>query len=526
MRFSAFILAFLFWGLSTISAQSYRIYFKDKGSSDITEVNPYQILSHDALERRAQRGIPLDQHDLPVSAEYRRQLREMGLQEVMCSRWLNYVMVADLPDPKRVENLNFVSHIEAVAPLKLEVSSTVMSQADSLIYGFSGNQIEMLNGQYLHNDNQLGQGMRIAVLDAGFQGSKNLPGLDSLWAQGRVIDSKSFIATDTSAFRGGTHGTLVLGVMAGYLDSLFVGSAPRAEYLLYRTEFEPTETTMEMDNWVAAAERADSMGVDIINTSLGYTQFDGGVGDYSYVDLDGNTTVITRAADLAASRGILVVASAGNLGDAPWRFISAPADGDSVLAVGAVLPDATSASFSSWGPTVDGRIKPDVSAQGVATAILLPGGVSFGNGTSFSSPIIAGLAACLWQDYPSLNNMQILEAIRNSASQFYAPDNRLGFGIANFRDARWSISQEEYVVSDNNSFIEVHPNPVEEILQLETSELKIERIQLFDLAGNLVRSYQASGSPTHELSMPATPGIYVLSVYAQGHIYLHKIIRK
>ena len=510
-----------------LSAQPYRIFLSDKGGQNIQDLHPFELLSPAAIERRAMRGIPLDDYDLPVSKEYRTVLTNLGLQELMHSRWLNYVKVASIPDMSKVVALPFVSHIQSVTPVRMDLASISYTHADTLIYGPSGNQIEMLNGQYLHKNGLLGQGMRIAVLDAGFQGSKNLPGLDSLWADGRVIDSKSFVGNDTNAFGGGTHGTLVLGVMAGFIDSLYVGSAWKAEYYLYRTEIEPTETTIEMDNWVAAAERADSMGVDIINSSLGYTQFDEGIGDYRYVDMDGNTTLITRAADRAASRGILVVTSAGNLGDASWRYISAPADGDSVLAIGAVLPDGTSpASFSSWGPTADGRIKPDVSAQGVATAILLPGGVSFGNGTSFSSPIIAGLAACLWQDNPSLSNMQVLEAIRRNASQVFTPDNRIGYGIANFRDAQWSISQEEYPAAKDGNPVNVHPNPVEETLMLETGERKKERIALYDLNGNLIRNYPTSPDQFQELSMPSSAGIYILAVHTTEGIYLQKIIRK
>lgn len=526
MKLSGWILIGVLLGSSVLTAQPYRIYLSDKGNTHLNDVNPCDLLTPEALERRALRGIPLDEHDLPVAPEYRETLKKMGLQELMHSRWLNYVKVADIPDLTEINQLAFVRRIEPVTPVSLVLSKSSVSQVDSFIYGPSANQIEMLNGQYLHNEGRLGQGMRIAVLDAGFQGAKNLPGLDSLWADGRVLDSKSFIASDTNAFRGGTHGTLVLGVMAGYIDSSFVGSAWKADYLLYRTEFEPTETTVEMDNWVAAAERADSMGVDIINTSLGYTQFDGGVGDYSYVDMDGNTTIITRAADMAASRGILVVASAGNLGDAPWRFISAPADGDSVLAVGAVLPDATSASFSSWGPSADGRIKPDVSAQGVATAIVLPGGVSFGNGTSFSSPLVAGLAACLWQDHLSLDNMQILEAIRTSASQFYAPDNRLGFGIANFRDAQWSISKTEYQTPIEAVKFRVYPNPASDRLFLDWYNVAPEQILLYDLNGNRILEIDPEGKKSMQIEMPDEPGVYLLSFQTADRIYLHKVLNQ
>ena len=509
-----------------VSAQPYRIYLKDKGEQKLSAVNPHDILSSEAVERRAMRGISIDQYDLPVSPDYRTILEAHGLVESMHSRWLNYVKVPDIEDVALIESLPFVSRVESVKPSRLIFAEQVVTVADTPSYGLAANQIEMLNGQYLHQRGYQGQGMRIAVLDGGFQGSKGLPGLDSLWAEARVKDSKSFIDTDTAVFRGGGHGTTVLSILAGYIDSQYVGSAWKADYYLYRTEFEPTETTLEMDNWVEAAERADSLGVDIITTSLGYTEFDGGIGDYSYVDMDGNTTIITKAADLAASRGILVVSSAGNLGDASWRYLSAPSDGDSVLSVGAVWPDQSAASFSSWGPSADGRIKPDVSAQGVNTAILTPAGVSFGNGTSFSCPLISGLAACLWQANMTSNNMQILDAIRNNASQTYTPDNKLGFGIANFQDAQWSISNPEFQVQDPGELLTIFPNPVAEKLRVNAGELKIERIFLYDMDGVMIRDYDITDQSELELAMPAERGVYILALHASGKVLLHKIIRE
>ncbi len=513
--------------LPALSAQSYRIYFTDKGGQDIASINPLKLLSAEALQRRAERNIALDKYDLPVASEYVNALARMDLEIEMQSRWLNYIKVRGVTNLNSIEQLPFVQRIEVVKPSQVKFTAKTALASDSVIYGFSGNQIEMVNGHFLHNQGSLGQGMRIAVLDGGFQGAKNLPGLDSLWADGRVKDANSYIATDTSVFQGGSHGTTVLSVLAGFIDSVYVGSAWKADYYLYRTEFEPTETTTEMDNWVMAAERADSMGVDIITSSLGYTTFDNGVGDYSFVDLDGNTTVVTRAADLAASRGILVIVSAGNLGDATWQYISAPADGDSVLAVGAAWPDGSYATFSSWGPTADGRIKPDVSAQGVATAILTPAGVSFGNGTSFSCPVISGLAACLWQNNPSMTNMDIIEAIRTNASQYFDPDNRLGFGLANFRDAQWSISQKEFEPDENRTGIITFPNPSSGKVSLDISALKnVQSINIFDLSGELIQEVPLSTSDLIEFQMPIKAGIYLLAIQCTDQVYLERLVRK
>ena len=471
--------------LSTIG-QEYRVYFKDKGKVETTELNPLDLLSEEALTRRAHRGIALDMMDVPVKKEYLDQLKSLGFDQIMCSRWLNYAKVNGQGTIDDLRSLHFVKLVERVEPAQLEFAAVESVLMDSVSYGFSQNQIEMLNGHYLHNEGRLGQGMRIAVLDGGFGGTKTLNGLDSLWADNRIIESKSFIAGDTNVFAGGTHGTGVLSVMAGYIDTLYVGSAWKAEYLLYKTEFEATETSMEMDNWIAAAERADSLGVDVISSSLGYTTFDDGKGDLSYADLDGNTANITRAADIAAAKGILVVVSAGNLGDSPWRYISAPADGDSVMAVAAVWPHEAHASFSSTGPSADGRIKPDVSAQGVSTAILTPAGIAFGNGTSFSCPLISGLSACLWQSYPGVSAYEIMEAIKNSASHAFIPNNYVGFGIANFRDAEWMISNEEYSTEKKKLF-DVYPNPNGGDLTIDLSALEgVELIKVHDIGGNLV----------------------------------------
>jgi len=277
-------------------------------------------------------------------------------------------------------------------------------------------------------------------------------------------------------FDAPSHGMKVLSIMGGNIPGELIGSAPKANYWLLRSEDNSSEQSIEEDYWVAAAEFADSVGADIINSSLGYTEFDNSDQDYSYSDLNGNTTIITKAADIAASKGILVISSAGNLGDDPWKYISAPADGDSVLTVGAVDSYANYAYFSGLGPTTDGRIKPNIAAMGLHTVLMgTDGNITTGNGTSFSAPLISGLAACLWESSPELTNMEIFKRIEESSHHFSSPDYFLGYGIPDFGKAS-GITNSGLSILEENIIVKIYPNPF-------YSEINIE---LFQKSRNLI----------------------------------------
>lgn len=510
--------------------QRFRVYFSDKGSSQALLTQPHRILSPAALERRAWRQIPLDGSDLPVAPEYLEALRQKGAEVLMHSRWFNYAKVETGLTAEELQSEAFVRRVEPVEAYRVNLAFRSQHVAsDTLDYGFARPQIEQVHGHYLHEHGWLGQGMRIAVLDGGFMGSQNIPGLDSMWQQGRVKMTYNFVQNDTNIFVDGSHGTGVLSVLAGYHPGQYAGSAIKADYYLFKTEFEASETPSEMDNWLRAAEWADSLGVDIISSSLGYNKFDGGQGDYAYSDMDGNTTLVTRAADKAAEKGLLVIVSAGNEGSDPWKHITAPADGDSVLAVGAVNALGLYASFSSQGPTADGRIKPDVMARGQATALLVPAGPTFSNGTSYACPIVSGLAACLWQSQPSLSNMDIFEAIRGNAAHPYAPDNKMGFGLANFRDASWSISLPRSPRPEKLEF-EVYPNPLSEDYFLEargltgTSEVEV---RIYDLAGQVisVQEVMLTNNRPVQLRAPRQAGTYLLTISTAQVTVVKRVIR-
>ena len=306
-------------------------------------------------------------------------------------------------------------------------------------YGTAENQITMLNGDFLHYWGYQGEGMIIALMDAGFRNVNNNPAFERMFDEGRLLGTIDFVSGGDSVYDDGTHGAWVLSTIAGELKDQYKGTAVNASFYLFRTEDEFSELIIEEDNWIAAAEWADSAGVDVFNTSLSYNTFDS-LTDRSYEDMDGNTARITIAADIAASKGILVVNSAGNEGNDPWYYIAAPADGDSVITVGSVMEDRKISGFSSHGPTYDGRIKPNTCAQGTATALIdHVGTVGVSNGTSFSSPIIAGLAACLWQAFPNKTNIEIMRAIEQSSHMYDDPDDDYGYGIADFKKAFWIL---------------------------------------------------------------------------------------
>jgi hypothetical protein len=330
------------------------------------------------------------------------------------------------------------------------------------------------------------------------------------------------------------HGTMVLSCMGGYISGQIVGTAPKAQYWLLRTEDADTEFLVEEDNWVAAAEFADSVGADVLNTSLGYTTFDDNTMNHSYLGLDGNTYRISVATDFAVAKGMFAVSSAGNSGASSWYHIGAPADADSALTVGAVDAGGIITSFSSRGPSADGDIKPNVCAQGRdAIVSALGGGIQTANGTSFSSPITCGAVACLWQANPTMNNMEIYEAILKSSHQYNFPDDSLyGYGIPDFCMANIILSQKEKSTSEGN--IQFFPNPFKSSVSftLSTSLTQNIIVDLCDIFGKKVYSgaYFLNKNTVNtieikELSKLAK-GLYILTVTGNGIFYSEKIIKE
>lgn len=523
-----FLLIFMAVG-QLLYGQSYFVYFTDKGENVEMLSDPFSFLSPKAVQKKALRKVSIDQTDLPVDRAYLNALRERGFEVKMKSRWFNFAVVEAEEASATLESLPFVKKVEKARQYEVQFAGEEKeAEVSRLTYGKASRQVSMLNGDYLHDNAFLGEGMTIAVLDGGFSGAPSLNGLDSLWLNGQILGHYDFVQNDTDVFDVGSHGTKVLSIMGGFIPDKFAGSAIKANYWLLKSENEISETVSEMYNWLAAAEFADSVGADIITSSLGYNNFDGGVGDYDYQDMDGNTTVVTQAADMAASKGMLVIVSAGNEGNSSWGKITAPADADSVLAVGAVGADGIRASFSSTGPTADGRIKPDVMAMGASTAFLNFSGPVTGNGTSFACPVITGLAACLWQSDTSRTSMEIFQAIRSTASQIYTPDNSMGYGIANFRDAAWTIGQKE--LEEKELDIKVYPNPVGPEYWLKVNGLTHGRtvsVTTYDLTGQVLiqQDFFVENNVPVSLNAPESAGAFVLAINTGDKVHLEKITR-
>jgi serine protease AprX len=503
MRFLVLLLLLPVAVAAQVAPEKYWVQFTDKDNTPFSVAAPEQFLSQRSIDRRQRQQIAIDQSDLPVDPDYIAQVRNAGAEVLNVSKWFNSVTVR-ITDPsvlQQVLQLPFVLSHRPVgryeSPSKDWTKGFVESdKADAELptdadYGTALNQIAMLNGLPLHRQGQMGQGMLIAVLDAGFNGADQLSVFDSLRQSGRIIATRDFVERNGNVYGHSTHGMAVLSTMAAYWPGVMIGTAPKASYLLLRTEDVASEFPIEEHNWVAGAEFADSVGADVLNTSLGYTDFDDPAYNYTYADMDGRTTMSALGSVMAARKGMLVVTSAGNMGNNAWQYISTPADADSVLAIGAVTPDRLGASFSSIGPSADGRVKPNVCAQGQQAVVAnLSGGVGPSNGTSFAGPILAGMATCLWQGQPDASNMQVYDAIQRSADLFQAPTPKLGHGIPDFVRARLLLSGYSPASVESDELLQLFPNPfIEQVSGVYySSENQQVTVRLVNTLGQTVRS--------------------------------------
>lgn len=421
----------------------YAVKFTDKNNSPYSISNPQQFLSQRALDRRAKYNIAVTEQDLPINQSYIDSLANMGFLIQGKSKWLNCVWI-ECPKEKldELKNISFVdldydfrqrnSKPAYKAPKfkRPKVSKEVLDNSLKLDYGKAEDQIKMLNVQALHNLGFTGKGVVVAVFDAGFTKADKMPVFEPMFQENRILGVADLVANDDYAFDQGTHGMNVLSCIAANQPGKMIGTAPGVSAYLCRTEDEDTEYIIEEFNWVEACEKADSIGADVIHSSLGYREFDDQTTSYVYDEINGDVCISSRGADIAASKGIYVNVSAGNEGDEPWKYITAPADADSCMAIGAVDSKGKIAFFSSHGPTKDGRVKPDVCAKGLNTTVEgTSGHPTTSNGTSFSGPLMAGCAACLIEAHPKAHPTDIMKAIRLSASKYNMPDDTYGFGI-------------------------------------------------------------------------------------------------
>ncbi|NLA24702.1 MAG: S8 family serine peptidase [Bacteroidales bacterium] len=530
----------------------YWIEFKNKNGTPYSIDNPEEFLSPRAIERRNKQNIEIDTNDLPVTPQYISQIESFGLEVINVSKWLNGVVVRtnDQSKIKEIESLDFVKSVNLQGDkkkkkkekkYKKETPSSKTKplkhekKGDNLLaYGLGKEQIYMHNGQELHNLGYQGENMLIAVTDAGFNNFNELRAFDSLRVNNQIIATKNIVNHTQDVFQYSTHGSNVTSVIGANIPDTLVGTAPKANFILICTEDVSYENIIEEINWACGAEFADSLGADIINVSLGYFKFDIPYWSHEESDRDGLTAWISKACNTAFSKGILVVVSAGNSGNSDNPHVGMPADAYGALTVGSIDYNSEIASTSSIGPTSDGRIKPDVCAIGAGTICQQSSGViSSSSGTSFSAPIISGLAACLWQAHPNFTNLQIMQAIKKSAHQYNSPDNIYGYGIPDFALAHEILSNIDEIENENQHKLKVYPNPFNQSVIVEYKDIENEQISIIisNIQGEEIfnKSYELSSTNKGQIKInelrDLSLGYYVLSLKDGKKLYNQKLIK-
>ncbi|WP_445738262.1 S8 family serine peptidase [Mariniflexile sp.] len=514
------------------------VYLTDKQNVASSISNPISILTQKAINRKNAHGVIIDSRDVPVNEAYITQLKNtVGITVKAKSKWFNAVHVRG--SETDIKNLKttfpFINRID-FADKSLNTSKKVQEKKQSKFtnalvnfnYGSAANQIKMFKGEKLHLANYTGTGMTVAVLDAGFPKLNTMAAFQRLRNAGNLKGGYNFVNrnSEVSVNTTSSHGTLVLSTMAGYVENQYVGTAPDASYYLFITEDDLNENPVEESYWVEAAERADSLGVDVINTSLGYTTYDNPKYSYTNADMNGNTAFITKGANIAFEKGMLLVNSAGNSGNDGWVIVGAPADAAGVLSIGAVKSDGTYASFSSRGSNIQPTQKPDVVAQGEASFVITENDIiTTANGTSFSSPIMAGGVVCLWQALPSLNNEQIMQLVRKSALQFNTPDYFLGYGIPNLETAL-NNGLDLVELLENDLGLKIYPNPASsDIFFILGSQNAIE-LYVFDVLGKLVIQTMVTNSTPSIHIASLSNGMYIVKIQSSNQLKTIKLIKQ
>ena len=421
----------------------FRVLLSDKNGTPYSIDKPKEFLSAKAITRRQRQNLKVDSTDLPVSPIYINDLKDYGVKIIGVSKWNNSLLVRS----NNLSVINFLSKLPFVkgairvwtspdsitSPIGRLRNHNMFNKWDTIpdkYYGAGEEQINVLNGMKLHDEGFVGKGMTIAILDGGFMNADVISAFD----KSKIEGSKNFVyPSSNSVFEETDHGTKVMSEMASYVPNILIGTAYQASFWLIRCEDRQSESLVEEDYWAEAAEFADSVGVDIINSSLGYSDFDDQSTNHRYSDMDGEKTLISHTASMLAQKGIILVNSAGNTGMGTWKKIAFPADAKDILCVGAIGKNRINAPFSGVGPTQDGRVKPDVMAIGSPAAVVTGRGTLIQDtGTSFSAPILCGLVACLWQALPQLTATEIMDLIRRSGNNYATPDNIYGYGVPDF----------------------------------------------------------------------------------------------
>jgi hypothetical protein len=533
------VFLFLFFNLISFSQEDAWVYFNAKPDSQVYFADPLLMLTQRSLDRRILQNIPLDDKDIPMYQPYIDQIAAIpGIIIKAKSKWFNALHIRGTQaNIQALSSLSFVDHID-FANKNLNVSGKTailkenkpvqkaMETAVIFDYGTSANQIQMLNGHLLHQQNYTGTGKIIAVMDGGFPGVDTAAPFSRIRDNNQILGGYDYVTRNPNFYSGISHGTLVLSTMGGYVEGQLIGTAPDASYYLFITEDGSSETPLELSLWVEAAEEADRLGVDIISTSLGYTTFDNPNYNFTYADMNGTTSFISKGVDVAFSRGMICVVSAGNDGNNNWQFIASPADANHALTVGAVNSAGNYASFSSQGPTSDNRIKPDVMAQGANTYAAIPSGTvnNLYSGTSFSGPIIAGMVASFWQALPSKTNAEIVQLIKESSSVYANPTDELGYGIPNF-----SLALSNALSTNNflESSFSLYPNPFQSNVFISFSK-KLENTNfiIYSTLGQKVFEKKLLSSENNLELNDLSSGIYFYQLQTKGQTQSGKLIKQ
>lgn len=523
--FSFFV--FLLFTLSNAQTELVFVFFKDKPSKAVFYANPTSELSQKSLDRRTRLGIPLNDQDAPIEPTYIQNIINLGFPVTDYSKWMNGVAVnattaqiAQLQVQSYVESVErFIKHAGNGGKIEIKkVNKFEEFNKTNFNYGSGTAQIDQINLRQLHVAGYTGTGVTIAVIDTGFPTVNTGSGYARLRTNGQIKGGYNFIYKNTDIYNTSlnSHGSYCLGVIGGYIDNSFVGSAPDADFYLYATEDGTREVPEELIYWAEAAEEADRKGVDIITSSLGYYDFDDSRYNLLYSDMNGTTSFIARVAQIATEKGIFVLSAAGNEALKPWHYIVTPADNEKVFSVGAVTSTGSSSSFSSYGPNSVGIIKPDASARGTGTAMVYNNSATASNGTSFSTPLSAGGVACLLQAVPNKSLEEIKTQLRQSASLYPNHTDQMGYGILNFGKALTYLSASDVSLKNN---LKVYPIPTKNILNISTDE-KILSIEVYDALGRVIRKEQQQRFSVENFSK----GNYYLKIITEKNTHIEKFI--
>ena len=523
----------LFFSFAFSQTELVFVYFKDKPNASIFLSNPLSELTQKSINRRTNLNIPITEQDAPIESTYIQNIENLGFTVTDKSKWLNGVAVnatsAQITqlqsEPYVLKVESFVKNSVIAKQAKISKIEKFQNSATDFTYGNSLDQINQINLRNLHVNGYTGAGISIAVIDTGF------PTVDTGSAFARIRNNNqikggyNFVNKSTDIYNTtlNNHGTNCLGIIAGYIDGIFVGSAPDADFYLYASENSALEIPEEELYWIEAAEEADRQGVDIISTSLGYNTFDDSKYNYTYADMNGQKSFIARGVNIASDKGIFVLIASGNEGNKTWHYITTPSDSEKAFSIGAVDSSGNASVFTSFGPNSNNSIKPDASARGTSTYYTYNNSSYFGNGTSYATPLSAGGVACLLQAIPNnYNRTNVKNKLRETASLFPSFDNQTGYGILNFSNALSSINASLNISEIKRPVVNIYPNPAKSFIHIKTNE-KLKNIELYDEIGRKLKTLPLNYSQNIE---SLNKGIYYLKIQTEKSSSVEKIIKE